>query len=129
MGAFQQCLNRLFVFISALYKFIQQGLADCHSPGPVFQVLLPQSKMFALADFPLLLLVWHRRSSFYYPELFVSLCPITAVSKHTFTLHYKGAGKMHTHYIFEAIDFIVLYLFAFHFSCIKQFNNKSISTR
>lgn len=66
-GSFPARLKGLFVFISALYKFIQQGFAGCHSVGPVFQVLLPQSKMFALADFPLLLLVRHRRTSFYYP--------------------------------------------------------------
>lgn len=130
-GSLPACLNRLFVFISTLYKFIQQGLADCHYAGPVLQVLLPQSKMFAFADFPLLLFLWQRRTSLYYPKLlgfFVVShnCGFQAY----FHIALQGErGNAHIHYISGIIDFIVLHLFGPHFSFIKQFNNKSMSTR
>lgn len=88
--------------------------------------------MFDLADFPLLLFLWQRRTCFYYRKWLRFFCCVPqlrfpGILPHC--THYKGRGEMHTHYIFRIIYFIVLHLFDSHLSFIKQFNNKSISIR
>lgn len=53
-GSLPARLKRLFVFISALYKFIQQGLADCLGRSSLSSSAATTQDV-ALADFPLLL--------------------------------------------------------------------------